>query len=115
MSMVKRLAEKQEEINGEVRNVIFNKVGSLDCKWEEYDPSNTKHTEQNGTVFDVNLKKEGSIKIFVYSSGLCEVCEEEFSESFLPDCNCRELMDALGINEVSDLWHYEAKMESWRN
>ena len=114
MSMVKRLAERQEEINGEVRDVVFNKVGSLDCKWEEYDPSNTKHTEQNGTVFDVNLKK-GSMKIFVYSSGLCEVCEEEFSESFLPDCNCRELMDALGINEVSDLWHYEAKMESWRN
>lgn len=115
MSMVKRLAERQEEINGDVRDVIFNKVGSLDCKWEEYDPSNTKHTEQNGTVFDVNLKKEGSMKIFVYSSGSCEVCEEEFSESFLPDCNCRELMDALGINEVSDLWHYESKMESWRN
>lgn len=115
MSMVKRLAERQEEINGEVRDVIFNKVGSLDCKWEEYDPSNTKHTEQNGTVFDINLKKEGSMKIFVYSSGLCEVCEEEFSESFSPDCNCRELMDALGINEVSDLWHYESKMESWRN
>lgn len=115
MSMVKRLAERQEEINGEVRDVIFNKVGSLDCKWEEYDPSNTKHTEQNGTVFDINFKKEGSMKIFVYSSGLCEVCEEEFSESFSPDCNCRELMDALGINEVSDLWHYESKMESWRN
>jgi hypothetical protein len=109
--MVKTLAERHEEINGEVRNVIFNKVGSLDCKWEEYDPSNTKHTEQSGTVFDVNLKKEGSMKIFVYSSGSCEVCEEEFSA----DCNCRELMDALGINEVSDLWHYESKMESWRN
>ena len=55
------------------------------------------------------------MKIFVYSSGLCEVCEEEFSESFLPDCNCRKWMDKLGIDDVSDFLHYEAKMESWRD
>ena len=99
MSTIKREAEEAESISIGLSDFF----GHPESDWDYYKKDNPKHVATNGAVIHTHGRD-----IFVYNKGTCDICENDFSETFFPDCGCYEVRTQEQKNEddnyISHQW-----------